>query len=504
MLRVFRHLFSYQYLYKLGVIFFCALFSPNALISHYEFQSAKKGIQSDWVIDKKLLTLEEYLNQVMEENTGYKAASNLSYAFDKEASTGKLLSSPMFKAKAYKLDDKLPRVIPKLFGDENIFADFTFEIGQETRYGSEWIIGSEIHHERWYKVDLDFVPQPDFYLITHKLYLKQSLIKNYLLNEIRSENNKIRAKSMEKSYLQQENILKVLSEAKSTYWKLAIAKQILDIYVEHTQTTEALLKWCQKRYEQNLLPSSEVFRAESLYNLQKMQLQTQEDKVKGIAWKFNTLRGSESETLNQEKLEIIDSYYINHLSIPKRAPMPAKLLAFKEKIAKQEAKANINRNHILPQLDLYTRLELGGLNKSSSTAYNQSWSGNKNQWEIGIIFQIPLNICQEAKSLRALKREIRGLQQGLEWKKFETDQNWENLVHEFYETKKAIALHQTVQDTQKLAVENEKQRYKKGLSTMFTINSFEDNYYKSKIATLKTYENLLQILSKMKMYEDVR
>lgn len=446
------------------------------------------------------LSLTDYLKQVKQNNISL-AASTLSAeaASEKTADADMLYQTNVF-ATIQSTQDKKELSPVAQRGSE---TDHTLVQGGVSKL-TEWGTAAKLYYTASKTSIKDtnpaYVPEPIWYDAAPTLEISQPLLKNGLGRDTR--------KAVELQHVQGELAtftegLKrkvTLSEAEGAYWRLVIARDSIRTARENLDRASRIVEWNSKRVHSELADAADLIQAESLKDIRDIELTMALDEERAAIHAFNTTRGS-NEMAVTEELDRITPELISKIPTPHREgdreDLKAALIA--ERLT--DIGMSIADTKYDPSLDVFATATLNGRDTDSQTkAINQSTKTNHPTWTIGLKFSAPVGGETPGRLRGGWAKDKQAASLMVSRRRYEIDREWGDLIRKLDESKSRLALVQRVETTQKRKLDAERDRQKRGRSTMFQVTQYETDYAQSQLNVIRNKAEILGIIARMKTF----
>ncbi|MGE0615800.1 MAG: TolC family protein [Bacteriovoracia bacterium] len=458
-----------------------------------------------------VLTLEQYLNQVREQNTGVRAATSARDAARDRVGEGETLLAPTLFAQFQWADDRAPKDNPTLQGTRTVQNSYQFGVSKQTTFG---LFGRFYYTTAFTGItgaDASFVPFPEFYTAKPTLEFSQSLWRNFFGRETRAQVAAIEASAQVAHETEGYRARAMLVEAEAAYWRLAAAREVLAVQRASLDRAKKILDWSSSRVRSRLADRSDLFQSDAGYKLRNLEFNLAEDEARAAEMAFNSVRNvpdaqvkdalTDLDQLNEGGLEKqIDKLSGKGAASAARDGRRGDVEAAFHAERAAVAAANLAYEKNQPTLELYGALSLNGRDISSMTSVSQSFRTDQAATAVGLRFSMPLNLGTTADIRKAYRTEAMAAEGKLARAQFEEERDWQDIHQKLAEAKRRYLLAKKIESTQKEKYEHERQRHAGGRSTTFLVLQFEQDYAQAQILRLRSQVELLGLSAQMKLY----
>lgn len=452
----------------------------------------------------KELSLQGYINQVNGKNKtvqGERLAMSGALERKDEAD---LLIAPQLVSGASVARDATPIFAVFLGTPLNAVVTNTerYSLGfaQQLKFGVNWSLSYNMIHTTATGVTTSAgVPVPvDVWQLQPKLDLKVPLWKNLLGKDTKQQLQIAESAAMISHYSERLKLKSTLIEAENTYWRVVLARQVLEIRKELLGRAQALQSWAKKRVDSHLGDKADLLQANAIAELRQLELDSAQYELRSASLAFNVTRGVDSVTVDED-LDDLPVDAESDLKAPgKVGDRDDLLIALEnEKITRATSLSSVEKAK--PSVDLVGTVALNGANSSLATSFNQASSTSNTLTSVGVQISAPLDFGLVGKIGTGRDREAQGAQWMIEAKRFEQDQEWKEMNHRFNESKKKVRLALSIEKLQREKLLHERDRLTRGRTTTSLVIQFEQDYSQSLLSRILAQAEVTQIYSKLKL-----
>lgn len=447
----------------------------------------------------KPLALDEYLSQVKKGNEGVQALIESSRAILSRQDEARLLVRPNFFTNISFYSDSKPTAAPIFMGTRTLADTYNFGFSQQTPFGLSGKLYYQWAFTRIEGTQPGILSLPNFYEAKPVLELSQSLWKNGFGSETRSNMQIAESGTKAQGFADSFKLKAALSEAEGTYWRLAIARQVVKVQKESLERAERLKDWNRNRVRTGLGDRSDELQAEANLQVRTLEYQTALNEVRSAELAFNSFRGLQKEAV-EEELPSLNKNTTENLKPKEKSGMRLDVKAAQELTKVAEANAQIGKERNSPTLDLFGTLATNGRTDQWNSAVSDSFKTRYPTFTVGLKFQSPLDFGQILEDQQAYTAEKKAAELTYRRKAFEEERDYQDLRKKFEETKERLRLCFGIEEVQEKKLAREKQRLKLGRSVTYQVIMFEQDFASAELLRLKTQGELLGLVTQLNLY----
>jgi outer membrane protein TolC len=445
------------------------------------------------------LNLEDYLEQVKSQSPLVKSSS-LQIEGTKEASLESVLPlTPRFSFTGSYTDDR--REVPSAFtrGSTTSSEIYQFAFDQQFKFGTTAKLSYSLSNSKTFNFNFASISNPVFNTSQTQLELTQPLWRNGLGSETKAAVTATEAASMASHYAEKFKLKQTIAQAESTYFRLAIARESLNLQDEVLDRSKKILEWTEKRVRNQLADKADMLQSKAAYQARQLEIETAKNEERSAQLAFNILRSSTSDQVS-ELLAPIDTQSVLSISAPKKAEVTDDVKSAEESEKAVVASNEISRNKALPELALTGSLAYNGVNASRPDAISRSFTTDHPMYMIGLRFSTSLDFGDAADVRSGRVKQQLAAEALTLHTKLSNAQAWDDLDKRFVEAKGRLKLADELVKAQKEKIEYEKYRFNLGRSTTFQVLTYEQDYAQALLARLRIEQEILTIHAQMKAY----
>ena len=470
-------------------------------------------------VPEQPLKLDDYLAQVRSEHLGMKGSMQASQGEELRSQEAQLITSPTLYATFESKSDS--KITPFSFISYDQLQTNVASLGvmENTSFG----LNAKLHYDLFTTQyinpnvgnNANLAAFASFFstkyiLFSPVLELSQSLWSNGFGRSTRASQDAIEANALALSFTHQFQNQTILTQAEATYWRLAIARQIITVENQAIDRAQKIYEWNKNRTQLHLGDEADLIQAKALLQSRALDLLASQNEERAAARAFNQARNRDTEGV-PETLTSVELGTVDQIPIPQRAPMRTDVKAARESARAAEANSIMQIEKNRPTFDLYGSLSLNGqppnLNAdpyNGAVSYGQSFGlsfqTNRPSYTLGFKFAMPLALEAKSNTQEGWRQEKIASETLYERKLYEQEQNWKDLNQSLTETKQHLALSQELEITQKNKLDLEKERLRRGRTTTYQVLLFEQDYLFAQLGRIKDQLATLTLITQLKLF----
>jgi outer membrane protein TolC len=290
-----------------------------------------------------------------------------------------------------------------------------------------------------------------------------------------------------------------LAESEGVYWRLVLVRESIRTARENSERAKRLVDWNKKRVQTELADDADLVQAQSLWDLRNLELTIALDEERSVSHMFNTLRGVDKTQVSEE-LDKITPKLIEAAPIPQKLQEREDLTLARMSQELTQLGLDLASHKYDPSLDVFASYSLTGRDEASISKMAIETVGNQHPvWAVGFKFSTPIG-AQSKELIGAWSKEKQATDLVFARKSYELNREWQDLVQRLDESRNRLKLVQKVEDTQNKKLELERDRQRRGRSTMFQVIQFETDLAQAQLNVIRNKSEILSILSRMKTF----
>lgn len=445
------------------------------------------------------LTLEDYMEQVRAGNPSLKAAEKNAEGYSLRKDEGGLLTSPYLFGTVQNFDDKKETVQPLFQGNRTKGNQYTFGIGANTPVGLNAQYSFNLQKTEIQGASQLQLPLPNYYTSYNLLELNQSLFRNGFGSETRAQAEALESSNRAQSYAAGFSALAQLVQAENAYWRLAFARQSLNIQKDVLLRSERILDWAKRRVSMQLGDKSDLLQSEAGFKLRQLELQNAYEEERAALRAFNLLRNQPEDTAVAD-LEIPSTERLIGGAGPEKSGTRLDVKAAEEEERALIANAQLDKEKAKPAVDLFASLAWNGRDGLRSEAINESFHGKHATMAFGVRFTAPLSFGTMRNTWKGTELAKEAASLNLERKRLDENLEWKELERRLKDARSRLSLLQTIEKVQREKYENERQRLLRGRTTTYQALTFEQDYAEAQLLRIRTQAEVLGLTAQSKLF----
>ncbi|OGS27798.1 MAG: hypothetical protein A2297_01205, partial [Elusimicrobia bacterium RIFOXYB2_FULL_48_7] len=323
--------------------------------------------------------------------------------------------------------------------------------------------------------------------------IDQSLLRDFMSRQTDANIKKTKAQVRSGQYMLLYSAQAVILKARMAYMSLSLAREIVVLRKEELSRAGEILKWNENRVNLDLADKGDLLQAQALQKLRQLNMKMAEEDEKNACREFNELLGRRgdivAETI-QPLSEISAGYSIESTlsSSGQRADVLSARAAFES--AEYARVETLYRSY--PEISATGMMSLHGLDFTKSGAFDQVTDADKPAYTLGLNLIIPLDFATLKKVRKGYDTDYQASKENLEKAKISADNEWSRLSRQWNSVKERLALAQDVKKIQAERLENERAKFARGRTTMYSLMSAENDLDD---AAINVYRMMLEELS---------
>lgn len=440
------------------------------------------------------LSLDDYLGQVSEKHSGYKAADRSARGAKLTSNEASLLFKPNLTGNAS--TTTLGQGNP--FGADNKLHINQYKLGvtQQTNFG---LSGALTYNRAEYDIPASQPIESDWF----QLELSQSLWRNWAGRETRGQSDAIEAGALANSFAQTFATKQILLEAESNYWNLALTRERVAMQKDAVDRAQRIQDWTSRRVRLQLADRAEGLQAAANLQAARLALRSAEDAERAAAQAFNSSRGVDNNVVDAKLTQLTPSL-IASMDVPERTNSRDDVKAAELQAKAASANAQISQERNKPTVEIFASVPVTEPTGSASNA-NASQSslllqGSTPTTTIGLRLSAPLDFSTLKRVREGYAASAAAADLNYQRKAFEEQRDWSDLTAKFQQAKERFKLYTELEKSQKEKLDYERNRQQRGRSTLQQVLLFEQDYEQAQIGRIATLAELLGLNAQMKLY----
>lgn len=449
-------------------------------------------------ICSQTLLLKDYLDQVRQNQTGFKAALLSQQSSEYRQKEKDLLTAPQFFAKTSVLTDQKQSLNSYIIGNNSQYINSTVGVSFQTDSGWQGKVHYDLLYSTYPNANPTYVPK-SFYEGSPILELSKSLIRNANGEEVKAQQSLSEASLQSQFFVGSYKMKQLLSLAEQTYWQLALAIETVQLREASVQHAVSMKEWTKRREALSLTDHSDVLQAEASLKFKRLELLSAMNDKRIAIRNFNAQRGINSETLSETIASFDEINSTTMTIVPKRFYKDdLQALSYTQKAT--EMSAFLAQQKLIPSLDLFGSLALNTRQSDLENALLNAASIDHPTSLIGIQYTLSLDTAAQESVKKGLELEVAYGKSVYEQKKFDQNQECKLLLQKLEDAQKRLKLALEIEEAQKEKWSYESQKQTKGRSTINQVINFEQDYVSAQLSTVRTKAEMMQIVAQLKEF----
>jgi outer membrane protein TolC len=445
------------------------------------------------------LTLKDYLGQVSGQNQAVQGSRQSMEGFKDRENEADLLYTPQAFVNIGALYDQKPVLQPNFQPTVTRATQLSFGVMKQWKFGLSAKLSENLTATRLTVANPAIFPQPNFVDVSPSLELSQSLWRNGFGAETKAQSEAFAASLLAGRYVESFKVKAQLAAAEGAYWRLALAKELVDIQKDSLTRAGKLKDWASGRTRMDLADKADLLQADAAFRLRELELKAVLDEYRVASRAFNLARGQDSDEV-KESLVSLNEEALKALAIPKREELrdDVKAAQQQERIAAANAETGKHKNS--PTLDLMMNLSLNGRDPSMGASFSESLGTAHPYALVGLKFATPLDFGLVKQNKAGYEKERLGAELQYRRKVIEQESEWKGLVDQLGDRRVRLELARQIEAAQKTKAEYERDRLKRAKTNTYQVLLFEEDYANSRRMRLRIEGEILGIVAQMKTF----
>lgn len=443
------------------------------------------------------VSAEDYLKEVRAKNQEVQGAIVASEGSLKRSGEASLTTSfVLFSDGEFASDAMLP-LVPLFSYDRVETTRFNLGVRKLTTFGMEAKAYYRLTHTNY--VNMSLPPGVNYYDARPVIELTQSLWANGFGRATRAQRDAGEAQALAVSFNNRHKARSLLVAAEDAYWRLALARDRVDVTKKSLEQAQKLYKWSAGRVRRNLADEADALQAKAALELRQLEMQSAVDEENAAARLFNRLRNSPENEVPQElESPTSEQLLAKLLSQPKPHRDDVKAAEQQQRATVAAAAASMEKNR--PLFDVYGSYGFNGRDAQLAAALGNPFTANRPAFSLGLRFSMPLDRGTASNVVDGFRQEQIGAEISYQQKLADQKREWDDLIQRIKESKARLKLHQAISQAQKAKLKVERERLSSGRSTTFQVLIFEQDFAQSQLAEIGARAELLRALTQTKLY----
>jgi outer membrane protein TolC len=443
------------------------------------------------------LALDEFVGQVRSGNGAFKGSEEASQGASLRSDEYKLLTRPTLVGDASYKDDRAETGSP-VTGNINRTQSYSLGVKQVTSFGLEGSLT--------YRLVQTAIPQStfinpnNFWAAGPVLELKQSLWRNGFGRETRANQQRDSAQALVVKYRNSFQQKQMISGAETTYWRLALAREAVDLAKENLQRADRLRGWSSGRQRSGLGDRSDSLQASTAYLARELDLRKALNEEKAASRAFNTIRGVDSDVVDETLTAFTGDVIDARMRLPDRSDVRDDVKAAEQESRLAEAQAKLGAEKSRPLVDVYGAIGYNGRDVQRSETTRESWTDENPTYLVGVKLAVPLDVGTASDNVKGYKAEARAAKMTYDYRKFESERLWKDLSVGLQDSLAQYKLAAEIEKVSREKMEYERVRHGRGRTTTFQVIQFETDYASAQLNRIRTQFDILNQYANLRTF----
>ncbi|WP_413943220.1 TolC family protein [Bdellovibrio sp. HCB-162] len=447
------------------------------------------------------LSLNEYLGQVQQQSSGYKASSEQAEASALKSREADLIFTPRLFANARIGHDGKEQFASAITYDRLRMQNYSLGVSQDFSFGLQTKLSYALDKIQVEGATLPAGMGDTFWTATPTLELTMPLWANGFGRSARANEDLTRQQNKAEQYGAQAQNQGYMVEAEAAYWRLSSAQEVVQVQTRALKNAQSILDYVSRKARMNLGENADVLQAKALVEATTYQLQLAQNQEKSARRAFNTYinKGAEESV---PSLESINYGSLEKVAVPTAKPgdrYDVKAAEAQARLAKSSATLVAERNK--PSVDLYGSYALNGRDEEMNEAMKNAGYTQHDTAFVGVRMSMPLNFSATSDAKAGALKAQRAAELSYQYKQFTQEQDWTNLVQQLGEAKENLRLATNIVNAQKAKLENERTRLRQGRTTTYQVLLFEQDFSQSEVNRVQAASQILGLQAQIKLYQ---
>ncbi len=444
------------------------------------------------------LSLDAFLKQVKDKNDGVRSAYQGSTGAALRKSDAQLQYSPQLTMDAQLVTDhKFNLFLPAITG--TVTNTYALGVSKLFSTGTTAKLSYNLGYQQYIGSPSPFAAA-GVNIGTPQIELRQPLWRNGFGSETRAQfqvtESDALAKDFEQSYIMKNS----LADAEATYWRLALARQVMAVQQEALDRAQKILEYNTRRANMQLADKADVLQSEALLELRRLELQQATDEERTSRLLFNQARGVDNDDVNETLLALDKEDIAERIQMPAREGLRDDVKAAQQRERQSVANSQLGIEKSKPTAEIFGTYALNAQESTLSDAITKSFQTNMPTRVVGLKVAIPLEFGNVSRAHEGYRKEQLAAELATTKKTFDQDRDWSDLTHKFTEAKKRLTLAKAIEKAQGTKLTYERERAQRGRSTTFQVLTFEQDYSSAQLSRIRAQADILNIVSRMKVF----
>ena len=338
------------------------------------------------------------------------------------------------------------------------------------------------------------------YDVRPSVRFEQSLIKERAGGLTRSAINKTKLVARQGAYMQVFKRQQIIIKARSAYWALSLAREVVLFRQLSLERAEKLLNWNKKRVALDLADKTDLLQAQAAYKLRQLNYQLAvEDELKAQR-AFSELMGKTGDTPAGDIMKLSDMSAAYASGDLKRTGERADVLAAAAGYESAHFALKEALHRTGPEVSVYGTASLHGLDIDYGRALSQAGVADKPSYGAGVVFSMPLGRSLIASVRKGYDADLEAAKNTLEKARISAVSDWQDMLNTWRNVKMRMALAVQIRDIQNDRVNNEQKKLERGRTTTFLLLTAENDLDDAIINVYRLMMEQLALAAQAELY----
>lgn len=447
------------------------------------------------------LSLNDYLNQVREQNGTLKAAELRESGYKKSERESALFFTPRLVGELRRTSDAS---LPDQPGFEyaKIKSElYTLGLEQRFPFGLEAQLGFDLSKLEF--VDAAFGGAPAEFKVwdaAPRLGLSLPLWRNAFGREFRATRDITLEENRLEGYSAQRDSIQIMIDANLAYWRLTTAREKVRIQEEAFKRAEALLKFVSGKERLDLRERSDVLQTKASVEASRLDLQLAKDEQRSALLLFNKLRNRPADA-NVENLNPLRFETVRELQVPVQRPgdrLDVKASQSQFQLSRLVAQSAEERSK--PDVSLFGSYALNGRSDEMSDSISEPWKANRPTQTYGVRLSVPLAFGAQSAALEGARARKYASEISARQRSIDQELEWAELRSQFSEAQERARISETIAKAQEAKLQEEKRRLRLGRASLFNVLLFEQDYLRAELERVRSAYTVIDLKLQSELY----
>ncbi len=441
------------------------------------------------------LALSEYLEQVSRLNPAIRAAEIGQTSAKMQINDANLLFLPQLELSAQRKVSEQDTYVPMLYGSKTVGEDYKIAVQEMTNFGLKGDVYYDLKSVDITGAAPNFVPVPKYYSTEPGVELTQSLWRNGWGAESRAQEVLIRSGAEANFYAEKFHYLAAVVEAKNTFLELYFLRKALIALRASRDFAGKLRDWARARAQNELADKSDFLQTEAVFEQRDLELMKNENDLRSTALRFNSLRGIDSDVVSDELAPqpLNEPVAINKFTLSR---LDTK--ATEKSLAATKAKSKMNEESAKPTLDIFASF---AYTRNDITLQQAEDFGQHPVYAYGVKFTTPLAFTKADRVANSFAKEIESTEFKLKKQKIDETRDLDILIRQIGNARDRLRLAEKIEASQTTKLESERERHRRGRTTLFQVLQFEQDHVSAQLNRINTELEYRTAVNQLELYE---